>query len=298
MKSLLGTKTQLLASATLLTLGIATPAAAQTQPPSPPANESVSDENSEAIIVTAQKREEVLLEVPQSVTVVGGDTLDRQQATNFQDYLALVPGLSLEGSTPGVTRVTLRGSQHRRRRLDRRASTSTTFRSDRAAGLANGAILSGDFDPFDISRIEVLRGPQGTLYGASSLGGVIKYVTNPPRLNRFEAKAQVGLESTKGSGSLGYNAAGIINVPLGQKAALRVDRIPAQGPGLHRFDRQQSDPQHSDRRGNWPHADQERYQHPQDLWRARLAAVPGHRGFVGSTHRLRPKSQFRRKRRF
>jgi outer membrane receptor protein involved in Fe transport len=91
-----------------------------------------------------------------------------------------------------------------------------------STGLANGSILSGDFDPFDLNRIEVLRGPQGTLYGASSFGGVLRYITNAPKLNRFEVRAQGGLEDTA-HGGLGYNAAGVINVPLGDKAALRVD---------------------------------------------------------------------------
>jgi outer membrane receptor protein involved in Fe transport len=215
----------LLSSAALLAFAFASPASAQAQPqdqPTQPKNETVSDENSEAIIVTAQKREEVLLKVPQSVTVVGGDTLDRQQATNFQDLLALVPGLSLESDTPGVTRITLRGVN-----TGGVASTVAVYMDEvpfgSSTGLANGAILSGDFDPFDINRIEVLRGPQGTLYGASSLGGVLKYVSTPPKLDRLEARAQVGLESTKGSGSLGYNTAGIINVPLGDKAAIRID---------------------------------------------------------------------------
>ena len=92
----------------------------------------------------------MLLEVPQSVTVVGGETLDRQQATNFQDYLALVPGLSLNGSTAGVTRITLRGVN-----TGGVASTVAIYMDDvpfgSSTGLANGAILSGDFDPFDIS---------------------------------------------------------------------------------------------------------------------------------------------------
>ena len=88
------------------TLTFASPAVAQVQQqPSPPQNESVSDDSEQAIIVTAQKREQVLLEVPQSVTVVGGDTLERQQATNFQDYLSLVPGFSLEADTAGESRI-------------------------------------------------------------------------------------------------------------------------------------------------------------------------------------------------
>src|SRR5439155_2585463 len=126
------------------------------------------------------------------------------------------------GDTAGVTRITLRDVK-----TGGVASTVAVYMDEvpfgSSTGLANGSILSGDFDPFDIQRIEVLRGPQGTLYGASSLGGVIKYVTTPPKLKRFEVRAQAGIESTKDSSGLGYNAAGIINVPLGDKAALRVD---------------------------------------------------------------------------
>ena len=220
----------LFSSAAILACGLARPAAAQTQQqPSPPQNESVSEDDSEAIIVTAQKREQVLLEVPQSVTVIGGDTLERQQATNFQDYLSLIPGFSLESDTPGISRITLRGAN-----TGGVASTVAVFMDEvpfgSSTGLANGAILSGDFDPFDLNRIEVLRGPQGTLYGASSFGGVIKYVTNAPRLNRVEARAQAGIEDTKGGG-LGYNAAAVVNAPLGDKAAIRINGFWRKEPG-------------------------------------------------------------------
>jgi iron complex outermembrane recepter protein len=184
-------------------------------------NQSVSDENSQEIVVTAQKRAQVLLDVPASVTVVGGDTLERQQAKSFQDYLSLVPGLSINGSTEGVNRITLRGAN-----TGGVASTVAIFMDDvpfgSSTGLANGSILSGDFDPFDINRLEVLRGPQGTLYGASSFGGVIRYITTAPKLNRFEARAQAGIEDTA-HGGLGYNAAAVFNAPLGDKAAVRVD---------------------------------------------------------------------------
>src|SRR5690242_7825542 len=87
-KMTLGTRTQLLASAALLGLAASTPALAQAAPAQSTQNQSVTDENSQEIIVTAQKREQVLLKVPQSVTVVGQDTLERQQATSFQDYLS------------------------------------------------------------------------------------------------------------------------------------------------------------------------------------------------------------------
>ena len=171
------------------------------------------------IVVTAQKRPEVLADVPQSITVLSGEVLQRQQADNLQDYLALVPGLSLEGSTRGVSRITLRGIN-----TGGVASTVGIYVDDvpfgSSSGLANGAILAGDFDTFDVARIEVLRGPQGTLYGASSLGGVLKFVTNAPDPRKFEGRAQASLESVKGGG-LGYAATAMINVPLSDRIAIR-----------------------------------------------------------------------------
>ena len=125
----------------------------------------------EEVTVTAQKREEVLADIPMSITVLGGDMLEQQRAHNFQDLLPLVPGLSITGDTPGVTRITLRGVN-----TGGVASTVGVYLDDvpfgSSSGLANGAILSADFDTFDLARVEVLRGPQGTLYGASSLSGV------------------------------------------------------------------------------------------------------------------------------
>jgi outer membrane receptor protein involved in Fe transport len=237
---LLGTRTQLLASAAV-GLAIGTPAYAQDAPqpaspaaaPAPPAsaqatvsegttgsNQGTNNAPSDAIIVTAQKRVEVLAKVPQSVTVVGEQTLDRHQATNLQDYLALIPGLSLTGETRGVSRITLRGIN-----TGGVASTVGVYVDDvpfgSSSGLANGAILAGDFDTFDVARLEVLRGPQGTLYGASSLGGVLKFVTNAPNPRGLEARGEVGLENVKG-GEMGYHGAAMVNVPLSDKAAIRV----------------------------------------------------------------------------
>jgi outer membrane receptor protein involved in Fe transport len=224
----------LLSSAALFALGFVTPATAQSTKPKEntdaPApleqkpgqnNQGVNSENSQEIVVTAQKRAQVLLDVPSSVTVVGGDTLEKQQAKSFQDYLSLVPGFSLNGSTAGVTRITLRGAN-----TGGVASTVAIFMDDvpfgSSTGLANGSILSGDFDTFDLNRIEVLRGPQGTLYGANSFGGVLRYIPNAPKLNQFEVRGQAGIEDTA-HGGFGYNAAAVLNAPLGSKAAVRVD---------------------------------------------------------------------------
>lgn len=181
----------------------------------PSGGEVVVDE----IVVTAQKRTQVLRDIPQSISVVGGETLERQQANNFQDYLGLIPGLSLEESTPGQSRVVLRGINT--------GSVSATvavyvdetpFGS--SSGLVNGGILAGDFDTFDIARVEVLRGPQGTLYGASSLGGVLKFVTNAPELGMLEGRGRVGVETVEG-GDVGYSTQGVLNVPLGDSFAVR-----------------------------------------------------------------------------
>jgi outer membrane receptor protein involved in Fe transport len=173
----------------------------------------------EEIIITAQKRDQTLAEIPMSVTVLDGELLARQHADNFQDMLALVPGLSISSATAGVTRLTLRGIN-----TGGVASTVGVYVGDvpfgSSSGLANGAILSGDFDTFDLARVEILRGPQGTLYGASSLGGVMKYVPNPANTEKFEAKLQGSVESVKDADP-GYALTGAINVPLSDKFAIR-----------------------------------------------------------------------------
>ena len=171
------------------------------------------------VIVTAQKRSEALSEIPMSVSVVGGDALERQRADNFQDIASSVPGLSLNSDTRGQTRVTLRGIN-----TGGVASTVGVYVNDvpfgSSSGLANAAILAGDFDTFDMARVEVLRGPQGTLYGASALGGVIKYVANAPSTDGFDARFQASYEDTADA-ETGYGITGMVNVPMGESLALR-----------------------------------------------------------------------------
>jgi outer membrane receptor protein involved in Fe transport len=211
----------LFSSAAILAFAYASPAAAQTQQPATAASQNQGDvtQDTEAIVITATKRPQVLLDVPQSVTVVSGKSLETQHANSFEDYLKLVPGLQLDQSTQGQGRLILRGVN-----TGGVASTvgvyvdETPFGS--SSGLVNGAILAGDFDTFDLDRIEVLRGPQGTLYGASSLSGVLRFVTNLPSTAGFEARARVGLESVKG-GDLGYSGNAMVNVPLGPTLAFR-----------------------------------------------------------------------------
>ncbi|MFV3126569.1 TonB-dependent receptor [Niveispirillum sp. KHB5.9] len=173
----------------------------------------------EEIIVTAQKRRQTLIDVPQSVSVVTGATLEKQQANTIQDYLQLVPGLQLAQDTPGQGRLVMRGVN-----TGGVASTVSVYMDETPFGsstaLANGAILAGDFDTFDIARVEVLRGPQGTLYGASSLGGVLKYITNEPDTDGVESRSRVGVETTKG-GDLSYSGNTLVNMPMGQDFAVR-----------------------------------------------------------------------------
>ena len=193
----------------------------------PIASAQDTDSALEEIVVTAQKRSQTLAEVPMSITVLSGETLERLQADNFQDLVAVIPGFSINSKRRGVSRITLRGIN-----TDGVASTVGVYVNDvpfgSSSGLANAAILSGDFDTFDLARVEVLRGPQGTLYGASSLGGVMKYVTNKPNTEAFEARARATLESVADGGT-GYSVTGLVNIPMSDTFALRAS-------GFYRYD--------------------------------------------------------------
>ena len=195
----------------------------------------------ETIVVTAEKREESLINVPMSVTALGGNQLDALQDRSFADYAAMVPGLSLASSQPGLTRLTLRGEN-----AGGVGSTVAVYVDESPFGsstaLLNGAINTGDFDTWDMQRIEVLRGPQGTLYGANSEGGILKFVTNAPQLGTLGGAAEVSGDHVANGGT-GADVRGMLNLPLGDKMAFRVSASDEDVPGYI------NDPAHQEKRG-------------------------------------------------
>lgn len=214
------TRTSLLSTAAILAIQlVAVPASAADAETSP-----------EEILVTAQRREQVLADVPQAISVIGGATLERQQATTFLDFASLVPGLTLTQANQGETRLIMRGAN-----TGSVGSTVAVYVDDVPFGssgsFSNGGVLAGDFDTFDIQRIEVLRGPQGTLYGANALGGVLKYVTALPDTEKLEARALGGIEDVN-DGGLGYFGSAMANVPISDKIAIRASAYYRSNPGF------------------------------------------------------------------
>ena len=195
----------------MIALGALNPASAQTAETTP-ADASASGYGDD-IVVTASKRNESIRNVGGAVSAVTGEQLENLNAKSLADYAAYVPGLTLQPSgRPGETVVTIRGITA----LSVGAATGT-YIDDVPYGSANnysgGAGLTPDLDPSDLQRVEVLKGPQGTLYGASSLGGLVKYVTRDPDLNKTELRsaADFGVIAHGGTSYEGRLAG---NVPL------------------------------------------------------------------------------------
>lgn len=182
----------------------------------------------EEVIVTAQKRNERLIDVPASITAVSSDALTQENMVSIIDYFSRIPGLQYNGNKTYY--LSLRG-------LTTGGATNPTlalliddvpFGSTLQGGLGNSRFP--DIDPSLLDHIEVLRGPQGTLYGAASLGGLIKYVTRQPDPSRFFGRVEVGGASVTG-GSTGWNARGSVNLPFwSDKAALLVSGFTRHDP--------------------------------------------------------------------
>lgn len=182
---------------------------------------SAQEENAaaglEEIVVTAQKREQKLQDVPMAVTAVSGTQLEQQGITQFQDLLRSVPGVSFAGTEPGQSRYAIRG-------VSTEASSPTVgVYLDDISLVSISTGFAGAIDPafFDFERVEVLKGPQGTLYGGSAMGGAIKYVSRQAVIDETTFSTAAGLASTKG-GDLSYEAEGVANIPLvAEKLAVR-----------------------------------------------------------------------------
>lgn len=187
------------------------------------------------IIVTANKRSERLQDVPMAVSVLDDTRLERQNATSFTDYASQVPGLNIISGGEGWTQLVLRGVTSGSRQPN---ATVGTYIDDTPYGSSTiysaGSMLTPDIDPSDLQRIEVLRGPQGTLYGSNTLGGLIKFVTAPPDTTQASARIGFNTSSIQGGGT-GFGTHATVNLPLiANTLALRVNVYDRDDPGYIR----------------------------------------------------------------
>ena len=184
------------------------------------------------IIVTAQKRSENIQTVPVSITVLSEKTLADQQLVRVEDMAALVPGMSYQNFGAGQNIITLRGVTSGPQQL---SNATAVYVDDIPFGSSNadssGSLQTGDFDTFDMSRVEVLQGPQGTLYGANAIGGLVKYVTNAPDPKAFDAIVNVGGVYTEDGGA-GYSVKGMVNLPVSDDAAFRLTAFSRRDPAF------------------------------------------------------------------
>ena len=176
----------------------------------------------EEIVVTARKKSESLQDVPLSVSALRESDLEEKGVNVFEDYLLQLPGVTAGGSGPGQSTIYIRGL----------ASTTPNLTTAGVAGLAPNVSFYLDEQPLaqpgrnldvyaaDMARIEVLSGPQGTLFGASSQAGVVRMITNKPVMGESLSSIEVESRFTSG-GDEGSKIEYMTNVPLGERSALR-----------------------------------------------------------------------------
>jgi outer membrane receptor protein involved in Fe transport len=184
----------------------------------------VSDADSNAldeVVVTAQKRVSTVQDTPISIAATSGEDLRARGITSFANLAQATPGVSLKSEGPSQTEIEMRGMTS----SGGNSATVGFYLDDIAltgpASAQNGHVV---IDPslYDLSRIEVLRGPQGTLFGSGSMGGTVRLITNQPDLTGFHASAQSILSGTEGGG-LNHNDNFMVNLPLiDDKLALRL----------------------------------------------------------------------------
>jgi iron complex outermembrane receptor protein len=201
---------QLLALMATTSLTVIAPAALAQDKPAAKADDST------VVVVTAQKREQKLQDVPMAITVAGAAQLERQQITTVRDLDRVSPAVTFVDGAPGGG-AGIRGI----------ATQSFTPSAEASVGIVVDGVPQGNVnvsDLFDMERVEVLRGPQGTLFGQSASAGVINMVTKSPRIGDFSGRLHVDY-AAKGVAGSEYGervVQGVVNLPVNDKSALRV----------------------------------------------------------------------------
>lgn len=180
----------------------------------------------EEIVVTATKQEQYLRDIPASITALSGADLERSGAQSAEDFIKLVPGVNITSTGDSPPRITIRGI------ASDIATSSTTGVLFGNVSFTDAYVpfVALDPNPFDLASVEVLKGPQGTLFGASALNGAVRYVPMGPQLGVFQVKYFGQYTSISDGGKApSYGAA--INAPIGDSAAIRVMGFKRKAPG-------------------------------------------------------------------
>jgi iron complex outermembrane receptor protein len=229
-----GTAMKILSNLTAPCIGAAAMAltfasGASAQQVTPAVNAHAPVDSIETIVVTASRRSESVQNVGGQVTALSGADLAQMHANSFADFANTVPGLSYASSGPTSNLIAIRGVTTGSTQL---GSAVGLYLDDVPLGASTQFGLGSEafnINVFDLSRVEVLNGPQGTLYGANALGGTLKYVTAPPDLESYDARAEVEGSNTD-HGSYNDSLRAMVNIPLFDgTAALRID-------GLQQYD--------------------------------------------------------------
>jgi iron complex outermembrane recepter protein len=202
--------------------GLPRPAAAEFVEPTTEALQEVT--------VTANRRVQTLEAVPYSLSVISADQISASGATDIATLATQVPGLSMydygarfAGATAPIIRgINATGSPARGFR---------TFEQDPVGTYIGNSPIDGYFQLDDLKRVEVLRGPQGTLYGAGALGGALRLIPNSPELNTLSGSIEASGSKLAHSGGTGYSVNGMVNIPLGDTLAFRAAAKEAYEPG-------------------------------------------------------------------
>jgi len=195
-------------------------------------NDTARAKVTEEVVVTAQKRSENILDVPVPVTSISAKTLAETNLLRVQDYYHSIPGVNLTiAGNGGEPAIAIRG-------ITTGSTNNPTVATVIDEVSYGGSVTAGaqtlglaDVDPGDLAHVEVLRGPQGTLYGASSIGGLLKFVTVDPSMDEIGGHVQLGSTAVADSDDVGYSVRGSLNAPLGDTFAVRVSGFDTHDPG-------------------------------------------------------------------
>jgi iron complex outermembrane recepter protein len=219
-------RTPLAAAICSILAGTALPAGAQTGDPQREAR--TLDE----IVVTAARREQSILDVPYNISAISGSEITASQIIDNADLMRSIPGVAVVDRGYRNSGV-INGIMIRGLNIDGAALGDYALNTvPTVSTYVNDTPIYANFILKDIERVEVLRGPQGTLYGSGSLGGTVRYIMNAPDPDAFAANVSATLSQTDGSGGLNYGVDAVLNLPISDRAAFRVSAGTVQNDGI------------------------------------------------------------------